>query len=63
MKLYAVYTEALHHANTVGHIDWPSPFPISLVETLIKTGELFCFDDHDQINAALRISTIADQRI
>lgn len=61
--LHELYEQAVQHANHVGHIDWPSPFPSALVSELIDTEELYCFDGHETINGALRVSDQPDKRI
>ena len=63
VALHTLYNQAVLHANEVGHIDWPSPFPMKLVDELIGTNELYCFDGRDGIDGALRVSEQPDRRI
>lgn len=61
-QLKEVYSDALNHANNVGHIDWPSPLPTDFVSKLVETGELYCFGN-DMVVAAARVSRFPDTRI
>lgn len=62
LQLTEVYSDALEHANNVGHIDWPSPLTVDFVSELVSTCEIYCFGD-DQILAAAKVSASPDTRI
>ncbi len=58
-----IYQQATLHANKVGHIDWPNPFPTRLAIELIDTNELFCFEHGAQIGGVAKVSTSPDTRV
>ncbi len=58
-----IYQQATRHANMVGHIDWPDPFPTALATELVGTNELFCFEDGNQIGGVAKVSTEPDTRV
>ena len=61
-RLTEVYSDALEHANNVGHIDWPNPCTADFVSELVSTGELYCFGK-DLVLAAAKVSSYPDFRI
>lgn len=62
-ELRTVYNDAMIYAESVGHIDWPSPFPVSALRELITNKELYCFEVSGQVIAAQRINYERDERI
>ena len=61
-----VYDQAIQHANSVGMIDWPSPFPENTIKNFCISNELFVVraDDAEQgIVAAFRLTEEPNPRI
>lgn len=61
-----VYDQAIQHANSVGMIDWPSPFPENTIKNFCILNELFVVraDDAEQgIVAAFRLTEEPNPRI
>lgn len=54
--IQAVYAESTRHANAVGHINWPTPFPISILKQYILDKELYRFGAAANIMATVRLS-------
>lgn len=61
-QLTELYSDALSHANSVGHIDWPVPVTSDFVSELVSTRELYRFGDN-KILATAKVSTLPDTRI
>ena len=57
-----LYDEATAYANTVGFIDWPTPFPLETLEAIIANDELYVWGDKVPI-AAAKISLNAPEMI
>jgi hypothetical protein len=59
------YEEVANYANTVGFIDWPSPFPIGTIETLVSRSELYVWGDEKTYakslgKSGMRLDCLAD---
>lgn len=56
------YDEVTAYANRVGFIDWPNPFPLETIDSLIARNELFVWGG-EAIKTAARVSLVASDVI
>ncbi|MFO0920405.1 MAG: hypothetical protein U0451_01910 [Candidatus Saccharimonadales bacterium] len=56
------YDEVTAYASRVGFIDWPNPFPLETINSLIAKNELFIWGD-EAIKAVARVSLVASDVI